>query len=71
MPLFLGFLGVLGFSGSLPATRVAVEELDASFVGLGRAVVAPRWAERCCWSPISRGPSARSSVGWRSWRSAW
>jgi len=40
MPLFLGFLGVLGFSGSLPATRVAVEELDASFVGLGRAVVA-------------------------------
>ena len=40
MPLFLGFLGVLGFSGSLPATRVAVEELDASLVGLGRAVVA-------------------------------
>jgi len=40
MPLFLGFIGVLGFSGSLPATRVAVEELDASFVGLGRAVVA-------------------------------
>ncbi|MEJ7789848.1 MAG: DMT family transporter [Thermoleophilaceae bacterium] len=40
MPLLLGFIGVLGFSGSLPATRVAVEELDAAFVGLGRAVVA-------------------------------
>ncbi len=40
MPLFLGFLGVLGFSGSLPATRVAVEQLDPTFVGIGRAVVA-------------------------------
>lgn len=40
MPFLLGFLGVLAFSGSLPATRVAVEELDAAFVGLGRAVVA-------------------------------
>jgi drug/metabolite transporter (DMT)-like permease len=38
--VLLGFLGVLGFSFSLPATRLAVEELDASFVGLGRAVVA-------------------------------
>ncbi len=40
VPLLLGFLGVVGFSGSLPATRVAVDELDAAFVGLGRAVVA-------------------------------
>ena len=40
MALALGFLGVLGFSFSLPATRLAVEELDATFVGLGRAVVA-------------------------------
>ena len=38
--LLLGLLGVIGFSGSLPATRVAVEELDATFVGIGRAVVA-------------------------------
>ena len=30
-----GFLGVLAFSFSLPFTRVAVEELDATFVGLG------------------------------------
>ena len=40
MAFLLGFLGVLGFSFSLPATRLAVEELDATFVGLGRAVVA-------------------------------
>jgi drug/metabolite transporter (DMT)-like permease len=35
-----GLLGVLGFSFSLPATRLAVEDLDATFVGLGRALVA-------------------------------
>jgi drug/metabolite transporter (DMT)-like permease len=35
-----GALGVLGFSFSLPAMRVAVEDLDATFVGLGRALVA-------------------------------
>ena len=35
-----GFLGVLGFSFSLPATRLAVEDLDPTFVGLGRALVA-------------------------------
>jgi len=71
MPLFLGFLGVLGFSGSLPATRVAVEELDASFVGLGRAVVAAALGGALLLVTHRRGPSARSSVGWRSWRSAW
>jgi drug/metabolite transporter (DMT)-like permease len=35
-----GFVGVLGFSFSLPATRLAVEDLDPTFVGLGRALVA-------------------------------
>ena len=38
--LFLGALGVLSFSVTLPATRLAVGELDATFVGLGRALVA-------------------------------
>jgi len=38
--VLLGFLGVLAFSGSLPATRVAVEQLDPTVVGVGRAVVA-------------------------------
>jgi len=33
-------VGVLAFSFSLPATRLAVEDLDPTFVGLGRALVA-------------------------------
>lgn len=40
MAVLLGSLGVLGFSFSLPATRLAVEQLDPTFVGFGRAVVA-------------------------------
>lgn len=36
----LGALGVLGFSFTLPATRIAVSQLDGTVVGLGRAVVA-------------------------------
>ena len=36
----LGALGVVGFSLTLPATRLAVAELDPTFVGLGRAIVA-------------------------------
>ena len=38
--LILGFVGVLCFSVSLPATRVAVRELGWIFVSFGRAVVA-------------------------------
>jgi drug/metabolite transporter (DMT)-like permease len=38
--LGLGALGVLAFSLSLPATRVAVADLDPWFVAFGRAVVA-------------------------------
>jgi drug/metabolite transporter (DMT)-like permease len=38
--LLLGFIGVLIFSLTLPMTRVAVAELDAWLIGLGRAVVA-------------------------------
>lgn len=37
---FFGFLGVFIFSFSLPFTRVAVKELDPTFVGLGRAMIA-------------------------------
>lgn len=36
----LGTLGVAGFSLTLPATRLAVTELDPTFVGLGRAIIA-------------------------------
>ncbi|HTT69941.1 MAG TPA: DMT family transporter [Anaeromyxobacteraceae bacterium] len=38
--LVLGALGVLAFSFTLPATRLAVADLDGAVVGLGRAVVA-------------------------------
>ncbi len=56
MAVLLGFLGVLGFSGSLPATRVAVEQLDPTFVGVGRAVVAgAARRRRCSASRASRG----------------
>ncbi len=38
--LVLGALGVVGFSFSLPATRLAVADLDPWFVAFGRAAVA-------------------------------
>jgi len=38
--MFLGFLGVLIFSLTLPVTRVAVASLDPLIVGLGRSLVA-------------------------------
>jgi drug/metabolite transporter (DMT)-like permease len=40
VPLFLGLLGVLAFSFTLPATRIAVEQLDPTFVGIGREALA-------------------------------
>jgi len=54
MALLLGFIGVLGFSFSLPATRLAVEDLDPAVVGLGRAVVAGLLA--ATWLALSRQP---------------
>jgi drug/metabolite transporter (DMT)-like permease len=37
---FWGALGILAFSFTIPATRVAAPELGSVFVGLGRAVIA-------------------------------
>jgi drug/metabolite transporter (DMT)-like permease len=54
MALLLGFIGVLGFSFSLPATRLAVEDLDPAVVGLGRAVVAALLA--AAWLALLREP---------------
>lgn len=42
--LLWGFVGVLGFSFTLPLTRVAVEGLSPLFIGCGRAVVAALFA---------------------------
>ncbi|HFF6205796.1 TPA: EamA/RhaT family transporter, partial [Stenotrophomonas maltophilia] len=35
-----GFIGVVIFAGSLPATRLAVLQLDAGFVTAARATIA-------------------------------
>jgi drug/metabolite transporter (DMT)-like permease len=57
VPLFLGFLGVLAFSFTLPATRVAVGELDPTFVGLGREALAAVPAALILLATRSRLPS--------------
>lgn len=49
-----GMLGVIGFSLTLPATRLAVFDLDPTFVGLGRALVAAALAAITLW--IARAP---------------
>jgi len=40
MGLVYGLLGVIIFSITLPATRIALTEFDPVFVGLGRAIIA-------------------------------
>ena len=40
LSIVFGLLGIAGFSLTLPATRVAVTELNPVFVGLGRAIIA-------------------------------
>lgn len=52
--LFLGFLGVAGFSATLPATRVAVTYLDPTLVGLGRSILAGGVAALLLW--LTRQP---------------
>ncbi len=48
--LALGALGVLGFSFSLPATKLAVTDLDPWFVAFGRAAVAGLLALVVLWA---------------------
>jgi drug/metabolite transporter (DMT)-like permease len=57
-----GFIGVLGFSLTLPATRVAVAYLDPAVVGLGRALVAAALAAALLWATGQRRPS-RAQLG--------
>lgn len=54
-----GALGVLGFSLTLPATRTAVQALDGTFVGLGRALVAAFLATCVLLSARERPPARR------------
>jgi drug/metabolite transporter (DMT)-like permease len=57
VPVFLGFLGVLAFSFTLPATRVAVEELDPTVVGIGREAIAAVLAAAILAATRSRLPT--------------
>ncbi|MBL6276667.1 DMT family transporter [Micromonospora fiedleri] len=60
--LVLGALGVLAFSMSLPATRVAVQHLDPWFVAFGRCVGAAVLAWGYLWITGAPWPSPRQ---WR------
>jgi drug/metabolite transporter (DMT)-like permease len=57
--LAFGMLGVLGFSLTLPATRLAVVDLDPTFVGLGRAIVAAGLAAITLWVAKAQKPVGR------------
>ncbi|SDY44476.1 DMT family transporter [Nitrosomonas halophila] len=57
--LALGLLGVLGFSLTLPATRLALQGLEPAFVGLGRALIAAVLAAIALWITRSPLPSGR------------
>lgn len=58
-----GFVGVLAFSLTLPATRVAVASLDPTIVGLGRAVVAALLAAVLLLFTRQRFPERRHLPG--------
>ncbi|GAA4032628.1 DMT family transporter [Allokutzneria multivorans] len=59
----LGSLGVLAFSFSLPATRLAVAGMDPWFVAFGRAVVAAALA--VVYLRVTRAPLPDRSQLWR------
>lgn len=67
--LWLGFAGVAIFSLTFPFTRLAVAELDASFVALGRAVLAAPLAFALL---VARGALRRTRLprGAQWWRLA-
>lgn len=58
--MFLGFVGVLCFSASLPFTQVAVREFGVIFPSFGRAVIAAALALIMIW--ITRTPRPARSL---------
>ena len=54
--MLFGALGVLGFSGTLPATRAAIGELGPVMMGLGRALVSASLAVLVLWATGARRP---------------
>lgn len=55
--LLLAMLAVVGFSATLPTTRLAVSYLDPTFVGLGRSLLAASLAALSLW--LLRAPLPR------------
>ena len=55
--MFWGALGVLMFSGGIPATRLAVAELPVMFVGSGRALVAAILSVLLLWGLRQKIPA--------------
>lgn len=60
--MWLGFIGVAIFSLTLPFTRMAVQELDPMFVGLGRGACAGLMALLALWYMKAPLPT------WPQWR---
>ncbi|MDV6333101.1 DMT family transporter [Asticcacaulis sp. 201] len=54
-----GGLGILAFSGSLPATKVAVQAMSPYFLTGARAVIAAGLAAGCLWVFRAARPAAR------------
>jgi drug/metabolite transporter (DMT)-like permease len=61
--LVFGFLGVLCFSLTLPATRFAVVDIDPTTVGLGRALIAALLASFFLWFSGERLPNKKYWFG--------
>jgi drug/metabolite transporter (DMT)-like permease len=61
--LVFGALGMLGFSMTLPATRIAVPDLGGTIVGLGRAEVAATLAAILLLALRERPPARRHWSG--------
>ena len=59
-----GFIGVLIFSGSLPATRLAVLEFDPVFLTVVRAAIAGALAVGLCCCSSNRDRRAISGCRW-------
>ena len=67
-----GLLGVIIFSGSLPATRVAVGGFTPLFLTSARAVIAALLGAALLLRAASEAPGAAAiSCRSRWWRSAW
>lgn len=59
-----GFIGVVIFSGSLPATRLAVMEFDPVFLTMIRATLAALLGAACCGYSRKNAPPVSNGLPW-------